>query len=75
MKKDWKDDKVINYIEQDLIQKSQLGQLLTYIVGHSVQNCSKDHILYEPLLGLYMEGSKVCILGIRMIATTLVVLI
>ena len=56
-------------------KKSQLGQLLTYMVGHCVQNCSKDYVLYEPMLGLYMEGSKVCILCIRMIAITVVVLI
>ena len=70
MKKDWKEPKIVNFIQQDMIKKSQLGQLLTYMVGHCVQNCSKDYVLYEPMLGLYMEGSKVCILCIRMIAIT-----
>ena len=62
MKKDWKTGSSCeNQIERGTLGKSQLGQLLTYILGHAVQNCSRESISFEPVLGLYMEGSKVCI--------------
>ena len=64
MKKDWKTGSSYeNQIERGTLGKSQLGQLLTYMLGHAVQNCSREStcISFEPVLGLYMEGSKVCI--------------
>ena len=60
MKKGWKDGKRVENTIETGLGKSQLGQLLTYMVGHSVQLCTKGGP-FHPLLGIFMEGSKVCI--------------
>ena len=62
MKKVWRPGSTTeNCVESGELGKSQLGQLLTYLVGHSVQQCSKirNRFKCQPMLGIYVEGSKV----------------
>lgn len=59
MKRSWKSGEVDSVI--DTLDESDLGQLLCYMLGHFVKAITNgvpvDEIL--PILGIYVEGTKV----------------
>ena len=58
MKKGWKNKEQWNQIDRDELKESDIGQLLAYLAGHSA-SCISQKIEAQPMLGLFMEGSKV----------------
>ena len=62
MKKNtWRSSELRNRVEEDDLKNSEIGQLLSYMLGHCAIQISR-HIVPQPLLGIYMEGPKVIII-------------
>ena len=57
MKRIWKTGEAISSIHN--IEDSEIGQLLTYMVGHYVQAIANGNSDIVPMLGLYVEASQV----------------
>ena len=45
----------------NILEESDLGQLLCYMLGHFVQAIANNVLLDDilPMLGIYIEGTKV----------------
>ena len=58
MKRMWKTQEKISSIRETL-EDSDIGQLLSYMVGHYVKAITSGVSDFVPMLGLFVEGSKV----------------
>ena len=57
MKRQWRTQESISSL--DTLDESDLGQLLSYMVGHYVKAIKNRVSNFVPMLGLYVEGSQV----------------
>lgn len=57
MKRSWRDGRHISSL--DNLNNTDIGQLLSYMIGHYVKSISSGIEEFVPMLGMYVEGSKV----------------